>query len=112
MTSDFMSVQLNSPALCIATFFALEAAWWKNKSHCIVQLRAGRGLLGRSGVEEVVNYAAVLCGCSKLHVGEPCAGGGTVPGRGMRRNQYQPSLQTQCRSKVRFYCHYEAQWIY
>lgn len=109
---DFMSVQMNSPSLSISALFALAAAWRKNNSHCVLQLRAGRGLLGRSGIEEVVSYAAALCGCSKLHVGEPCAGGGMVPGRGMRRNQHQPSLQTQCRSKARFYWHYEAQWIY
>lgn len=115
MTSDSMSVKMNSSSLscpCFPLFFLHWQLHGGETTHCVAQLRAGRGLLGRSAMEGVFIYTAVLCGCSKLHVGEPCAGGGTVPGKGMRRNQYQPSLQTQCRSKARFYWHCEAQQIH
>lgn len=111
ITSDFMTVLMNSPFLSCPCSPLVFLHWHLYGGETTAQLRAGRALLGRSGIEREVIYTAALCGCSELHVSEPCAGGGIVPGRGMRRNQHQPSLQTQCRSKTRFYWHYEAQQI-
>lgn len=81
-----MSVPMNSPFFSIHALFVLAAAWRKSNSYSVFQLRTGKGLLGRSEIEKVVCYAAALCGCSKLHVSEPCVGGGMVTGTGMGRN--------------------------
>lgn len=67
--SGFLPVQ-SSPSVLITALFELAAAWRKRNSHCGVPLKAGRGLLGRGGIEEVVNSTAVLCGCSQLPMGE------------------------------------------
>jgi len=67
------------------------------------------GKEGRSGVEEVVRYTAAHCGCSELHMGEPHASGGTVPGRGMRRNRHHPpcKLSEEARQEL-----IEPRWVY
>lgn len=68
-----LPVQRSSPSVSIPALFELAAARRKSNSHRGAQLKAGRG----------------LCGCSQPRMGEPRAGGGMVPGRGMRRNQHQ-----------------------